>query len=169
MWNLPGPGIELVPSALAGRFLSTVPPGKSESYCFNEALMEPAESSIYNLQSFMMIVTVFPKVALVPFILNLVSPPSLTYFWGQCTGHIHQGLIIQPLTFGSWCPSELAQWSVGELLHGRSWQEQSFRPRESTLHKQLPAAGCVRDSQGVCVYVCMCVDLHASFVCKPFW
>ena len=29
MWNLPGPGIEPVSSALAGGFLSTVPPGKS--------------------------------------------------------------------------------------------------------------------------------------------
>ena len=29
MWNLPGPGIELMSSALAGRFLSTEPPGKS--------------------------------------------------------------------------------------------------------------------------------------------
>ena len=29
MWNLPGPGIKPVSSALAGRFLSTVPPGKS--------------------------------------------------------------------------------------------------------------------------------------------
>ena len=29
MWDLPGPGIELLSPALAGRFLSTVPPGKS--------------------------------------------------------------------------------------------------------------------------------------------
>ena len=29
MWNLPGPGIELVSPALEGRFLSTVPPEKS--------------------------------------------------------------------------------------------------------------------------------------------
>ena len=29
MWNLPGPGIKPVPLALAGRFLSTEPPGKS--------------------------------------------------------------------------------------------------------------------------------------------
>ena len=29
MWSLPGPGIELVSLALAGGFLSTVPPGKS--------------------------------------------------------------------------------------------------------------------------------------------
>ena len=30
MWNLPRPGIEPVSLALAGRFLSTVPPGKTE-------------------------------------------------------------------------------------------------------------------------------------------
>ena len=28
MWDLPGPGIEPVSPALAGRFLTTVPPGK---------------------------------------------------------------------------------------------------------------------------------------------
>ena len=32
MWNLPGPGIELVFPALAGRFPSTVPPGKSSIF-----------------------------------------------------------------------------------------------------------------------------------------
>ena len=30
MWDLPGPGIEPVSSALAGGFLTTVPPGKSQ-------------------------------------------------------------------------------------------------------------------------------------------
>ena len=29
MWDLPGPGIKPVSSALAGRFLTTAPPGKS--------------------------------------------------------------------------------------------------------------------------------------------
>ena len=29
MWDLPGPGLELVCPALAGRFLTTAPPGKS--------------------------------------------------------------------------------------------------------------------------------------------
>ena len=29
MWDLPGPGIEPMSPALAGRFLNTVPPGKS--------------------------------------------------------------------------------------------------------------------------------------------
>ena len=32
-WKLPTPGIEPVSTALTGRFLSTVPPGKSKSYC----------------------------------------------------------------------------------------------------------------------------------------
>ena len=31
-WNLPGPGIKPMSPALAGRFLSTVPPGKSSDY-----------------------------------------------------------------------------------------------------------------------------------------
>ena len=30
MWDLPGPGLEPVCPALAGRFLTTAPPGKSE-------------------------------------------------------------------------------------------------------------------------------------------
>ena len=32
MWDLPGPGLEPVSSALAGRFLTTVPPGKSHMH-----------------------------------------------------------------------------------------------------------------------------------------
>ena len=34
MWDLPRPGIEPVSAALAGRFLSTTPPGKSSSFTF---------------------------------------------------------------------------------------------------------------------------------------
>ena len=34
MWNPPRPGIEPMPLALAGRFLSTVPPGKSCIFFF---------------------------------------------------------------------------------------------------------------------------------------
>ena len=33
MWNLPGSGIEWVSPALLGRFLATVPPGKSPRSC----------------------------------------------------------------------------------------------------------------------------------------
>ena len=35
MWDLPGPGLEPVSPALAGGFLTTVPPGKSLMQCFN--------------------------------------------------------------------------------------------------------------------------------------
>ena len=34
MWDLPGPGLEPVSPALAGRFLTTVPPGKSQESFF---------------------------------------------------------------------------------------------------------------------------------------
>ena len=34
MWDLPGPGLEPVSPALAGRFLTTAPPGKSLSFTF---------------------------------------------------------------------------------------------------------------------------------------
>ena len=33
MWDLPRPGIEPMSPALAGRFLTTAPPGKSHSLC----------------------------------------------------------------------------------------------------------------------------------------
>ena len=32
MWDLPGPGLELVCPALAGGFLTTVPPGKPPAF-----------------------------------------------------------------------------------------------------------------------------------------
>jgi len=35
-WNLPGPEIEPVSSALAGRFLSTAPPGKPEFMLYKD-------------------------------------------------------------------------------------------------------------------------------------
>ena len=34
MWDLSGPGIEIMSPAMAGRFLSTVPPGKSLLFNF---------------------------------------------------------------------------------------------------------------------------------------
>ena len=34
MWDLPGPGLEPMSPALAGGFLTTVPPGKSSCLCF---------------------------------------------------------------------------------------------------------------------------------------
>ena len=34
MWDLPGPGLESVSPALAGRFLTTAPPEKSQRSCF---------------------------------------------------------------------------------------------------------------------------------------
>ena len=34
MWDLPGPGIEPVSPALAGRFLTTVPPEEYQLYTF---------------------------------------------------------------------------------------------------------------------------------------
>ena len=37
MWDLPGPGLEPVSPALAGGFLTTVPPGKSHEYYFLSA------------------------------------------------------------------------------------------------------------------------------------
>ena len=36
MWNLPGPGLEPVSPALADRFLTTGPPGKSQMKIYNE-------------------------------------------------------------------------------------------------------------------------------------
>ena len=39
MWNLPGPGLEPVSPALAGGFLTTAPPGKSQNH-FNSWGME---------------------------------------------------------------------------------------------------------------------------------
>ena len=36
MWNIPGPGIEPVSPAMAGGFLTTGLPGKSQSYVFKQ-------------------------------------------------------------------------------------------------------------------------------------
>ena len=38
MWDLPGPGLEPVSPALAGGFLTTVPPGKSKTVVLDQGL-----------------------------------------------------------------------------------------------------------------------------------
>ena len=40
IWDLPGPGIELMSPALAAGFLSTVPPGKSNIYFCKVSLVK---------------------------------------------------------------------------------------------------------------------------------
>ena len=52
MWDLPGPGLEPVSPALAGGFLTTVPPGKSLASFFNHAyatVLEGSQTGISNL------------------------------------------------------------------------------------------------------------------------
>ena len=41
MWDLPGPGLEPVSPALAGGFLTTAPPGKSQEKVFLEEYSTP--------------------------------------------------------------------------------------------------------------------------------
>ena len=40
MWDLPGPGLEPVSPALAGGFLTTAPPGKSQNLLFKSSFRE---------------------------------------------------------------------------------------------------------------------------------
>ena len=48
MWDLPGPGLEPVPPALAGGFLTTVPPGKSSIFFSNAKIKRMKISSTGN-------------------------------------------------------------------------------------------------------------------------
>ena len=48
MWDLPGPGLEPVSPALAGGFLTTVPPGKSQQVGFVNSLGHIAEKPCRN-------------------------------------------------------------------------------------------------------------------------
>ena len=47
MWDLPGPGLESMSPALAGRFLTTAPPGKSQD-CFIIKYCSPMLTSLLN-------------------------------------------------------------------------------------------------------------------------
>ena len=46
MWDLPGPGLEPVSPALAGRFLTTAPPGKPLVFVFKEKKIPPQVNRI---------------------------------------------------------------------------------------------------------------------------
>ena len=49
MWDPPGPGLEPVSPALAGGFLITVPPGKSQRFCFLNA-------KVFNLDNVLLVI-----------------------------------------------------------------------------------------------------------------
>ena len=50
MWNLPGPGVQPVSPALAGRFLSTAAPGKSWALTFLSSQVSPVRGAILELR-----------------------------------------------------------------------------------------------------------------------
>ena len=105
MWDLPGPGLEPVSSALAGRFLTTAPPGKPlslpfrchlvpVSLCPNVPFLQGSQS--YGLE--LTLVTSFNSIT------SLKTPNSkyshILRPWGLGFQHMNLGLgdTIQPLT-----------------------------------------------------------------------
>lgn len=88
-------------------------------------------------------------------------------WWGNLDPASHKGVIKESLSLALPLLCQLGlQFPVymgWESYVGGVEKRQSFRPRESTLHKRLPAAGCVRESRGVCVCVGICtLHLYAS-------
>ena len=61
MWDLPGPGIEPVSPALAGGFLTTVPPGKSQGDHYLTTAVFPFRSFPVYVQIYMYILGIFLK------------------------------------------------------------------------------------------------------------
>ena len=88
-WDLPGPGIEPVSPALAGRFLTTAPPGRSQSVLASECISYDASSSPTH-----------------PPLFQLVSPPNLNL-------HIARLCPPQPMAFVSlhWSLRKGSDWS----------------------------------------------------------
>ena len=62
MWDLPGPGIEPMSPALAGVFLTTVPPGKSPCFKYDHELLD---LSIFDGFSFT-VVLIFIATQIIP-------------------------------------------------------------------------------------------------------
>ena len=72
MWDLPGPGLEPVSPALAGRFLTTVPPGKSP---FPNFLMYVLSN---NFSECMLVVKFCLKEMYLSFVLEIVNFAKFT-------------------------------------------------------------------------------------------
>ena len=72
MWDLPGPGMEPVSPALAGRFLNTVPPGKSPNWysCFCSWQLKLTLRSTQNAPGLLLC-------------WKFIAPPSLNKNWNQ--------------------------------------------------------------------------------------
>ena len=60
MWDLPGPGLEPVSTALAGGFLTTAPPGKPSTTAFRHIVRRPFPK-IQKVDEYKVGITVHPK------------------------------------------------------------------------------------------------------------
>ena len=66
MWDLPGPGIEPVPPALAGRFLTTAPPGTPQGFSTMLLILFYSCDRVYKGESTKGQITALPPVTGTP-------------------------------------------------------------------------------------------------------
>ena len=86
MWDLPRPGVEPVSPALAGRFSTTVPPGKPQEYWFDVPSGVGPPKAICQLA--------FPS--LTPFTLQF---PHALHFTLLHTPHTHAHFLLRLFLF----------------------------------------------------------------------
>ena len=98
MWNLPGLGIEPVSSALAGRFLTTEPPGKSLSE-LSDALMESPISCVKGEGSFINKHSLYIQVYLLCIPPSFVTSIPRTHSWAHSASPAHG--LLQLLGFST--------------------------------------------------------------------
>ena len=116
MWNLPGPGLEPVSPALAGRFLTTAPPGKSSKLDFI-LLVDWAISCMSKQSSFHWAFSLIPSQSLPH--LHAQAPlwraHSLESYGSWFTSWLYFFLVVLPLA------NSLSVWSFFHTLSPPLW------------------------------------------------
>ena len=128
MWDLPGPGLEPVSTALAGGFLTTAPPGKPQWLIFN-ARGERADVQHIWVRGHLSEITpdfdqeAGPGVVQTHLIWRVKSPPASFQGWSQqCCFTSHRETSINPWhRSGNGCRND--------SLWGEKWELDNQSPK----------------------------------------
>ena len=100
MRNLPGPGIKPVSPALAGRFLSTVPPGKSpnggvliQDLIIGSFIAVPDAYTVHNRYQLCPLLSALHMMLYVILTITLCIGSAILIFWWEhgCSGRLKDG------------------------------------------------------------------------------
>ena len=103
MWDLPGPRLEPMSPALAGGFLTTVPPGKPRAYILNLSTIPIFSLCIISFFAAIAILIALSVLWCCHTVFSLFLPPCSSLFLPLPLKHTHRHpLLPLPLNYSAW-------------------------------------------------------------------